>query len=79
MSIIIKEVTQGDRNKANKPAVDGERLWDRPMQIAKIVATEKDGGCRPALTDLDQQGRDLFVGWRKQAGCLMIFDKVGTV
>ena len=79
MSTIIKEIIQDDRNKANKPAVDGEHLWDSLMQIAKIVATEKDGGCRPDLTDLDQQGRDLFVGGRKQAGCLMIFDKVGTV
>jgi N-carbamoyl-L-amino-acid hydrolase len=31
------------------------------MEMAKIGATEKGGVCRLALTDLDKQGRDLFV------------------
>src|SRR5580698_3974410 len=49
--------------------VNGSRLWDSLMEMAKIGATPKGGVCRLALTDLDKQGRDLFVRWAKQAGC----------
>ena len=41
--------------------VNGKRLWDSLMEMAKIGATPKGGVCRLALTDLDKQGRDLFV------------------
>ena len=44
-------------------AVNGQRLWDSLMEMAKIGATPKGGVCRLALTDLDRQGRDLFVRW----------------
>lgn len=33
--------------------VDGKRLWDSLMEVAKIGATPKGGVCRLALTDLD--------------------------
>ncbi|MCC7048870.1 MAG: Zn-dependent hydrolase, partial [Alphaproteobacteria bacterium] len=49
--------------------VNQERLWQSLMDMAKIGATEKGGSCRLALTDLDKQGRDLFVRWCKEAGC----------
>ena len=39
--------------------IDGERLWDSLMELAKIGATPKGGVCRLTLTDLDRQGRDL--------------------
>jgi len=32
-------------------AINGERLWDSLMEMAKIGATEKGGCCRLALTD----------------------------
>lgn len=41
--------------------VDGRRLWDSLMTMAKIGATPKGGDCRLALTDLDKQGCDLIV------------------
>jgi N-carbamoyl-L-amino-acid hydrolase len=41
--------------------VDGGRLWDSLMEMAKIGATPKGGVCRLALTDLDRAGRQLFV------------------
>src|SRR5437667_5989805 len=67
-----------------KPAVDnlrinGQRLWDSLMEMAKIGATPKGGVCRLALTDLDRQGRDLFVRWAKEAGCTVSVDAVGNI
>ncbi|KVE30062.1 Zn-dependent hydrolase [Burkholderia singularis] len=59
--------------------VDGERLWNSLMALAKIGATEKGGVCRLALTDLDRAGRDLIVGWAKEAGCSVSIDRMGNV
>jgi beta-ureidopropionase / N-carbamoyl-L-amino-acid hydrolase len=36
------------------------------MELAQIGGTEKGGVCRIALTDLDRQGRDLFVRGAKE-------------
>ena len=60
-------------------SIDGERLWDSLMEMAKIGATEKGGCCRLALTDLDKQGRDLFVKWCEDAGCTIRVDKMGNI
>lgn len=59
--------------------IDGRRLWDSLMEMAKIGATPKGGVCRLALTDLDRQGRELFVAWCKAAGCSIAVDKVGNI
>lgn len=59
--------------------IDGPRLWDSLMQMAKIGATPKGGVCRLALTDLDRQGRDLFVQWAREAGCAITVDRMGNV
>ncbi|MDH5355462.1 MAG: Zn-dependent hydrolase [Gammaproteobacteria bacterium] len=59
--------------------INAERLWDSLMQMAKIGATEKGGCCRLALTDLDREGRDLFVNWCKEAGCTIKVDKMGNI
>jgi len=48
--------------------VNGPRLWDSLMELARIGATPKGGVCRLTLTDLDKQGRDLVIGWARQAG-----------
>lgn len=42
---------------------DGDRLWASLMEMAKLGATPKGGVNRQALTDLDRQGRDLFIQW----------------
>ncbi len=60
-------------------SIDGKRLWDSLMDMAKIGATEKGGCCRLALTDLDKQSRDLFVHWCKDAGCTIRVDKMGNI
>jgi N-carbamoyl-L-amino-acid hydrolase len=59
--------------------INGKRLWDTLMEMAKIGATEKGGCCRLALTDLDKEARDLFVSWCKDAGCTIRIDKMGNV
>jgi N-carbamoyl-L-amino-acid hydrolase len=59
--------------------IDGYRLWDSLMELAKIGATEKGGVCRLALTDLDRQARDLFRRWGEAAGCTISIDKMGNI
>lgn len=59
--------------------INGERLWQSLMEMARIGATPKGGVCRLALTDLDRQARDLFVRWCKEAGCTITVDKVGNI
>ena len=60
-------------------AVDKDRLWRSLMDMARVGATEKGGNCRLALTDLDKQGRDLFVGWCKEAGMTVAVDRMGNI
>jgi beta-ureidopropionase / N-carbamoyl-L-amino-acid hydrolase len=49
------------------------------MEVAKIGATEKGGSRRLALTDLDREVRDLFVGWCQEAGCTVSVDAMGNI
>jgi len=60
-------------------AIDGNRLWASLMEMAKIGATPKGGNARLAATDLDREGRDLFVSWAKDAGCSVSVDRIGNV
>jgi len=60
-------------------AINGARLWDSLMEMARIGATEKGGVCRLALTDLDRESRDLFVRWCESAGCSVTVDAVGNI
>ena len=48
--------------------VDGARLWDSLMEMAQIGGTPKGGCKRLTLTDLDAQGRELFMRWCEEAG-----------
>ena len=58
--------------------INGERLWASLMELAQIGATAKGGVCRLALTDLDQRGRDLVLGWAREAGLEITIDKIGN-
>src|SRR5690606_24586362 len=64
---------------ATLPRVDGKRLWQSLMELARIGATDKGGVCRLALTDLDRQGRDLVVGWARELGCTVRVDAIGNI
>ncbi len=59
--------------------VDGARLWDSLMEMARIGATPKGGSRRLALSDLDREGRDLFVRWCEEAGCTVRVDRMGNI
>ncbi|MDW7745628.1 Zn-dependent hydrolase [Halomonas sp.] len=59
--------------------INKKRLWDSLMEMGEIGGTEKGGCCRLALTDLDKQGRDLFVKWCEEAGCSITVDKMGNI
>ncbi|MEH6576495.1 MAG: Zn-dependent hydrolase [Amphritea sp.] len=63
----------------NNIKINEQRLWDSLMEMGEIGGTEKGGCCRLALTDLDKQGRDLFVSWCKEAGCTVTVDKMGNI
>ena len=64
--------------KIDSLRINGERLWDSLMELAQIGATPKGGVCRLTLTDLDKQGRDLVIGWAKDAGMTIVIDKIGN-
>ncbi len=59
--------------------INGERLWDSLMVMAKIGATQRGGCNRQALTDEDKQGRDLFANWCRDAGCTVSIDEMGNM
>jgi N-carbamoyl-L-amino-acid hydrolase len=59
--------------------VNRERLWRSLMDLARIGGTAKGGVKRLALTELDRQGRDLFVGWAREAGLETRCDAIGNV
>ncbi len=59
--------------------VNGDRLWRSLMEMAKIGATQKGGVCRLALTDLDKEGRELFIAWCREAGCTVRVDRMGNI
>ena len=59
--------------------IDGARLWDSLMEMAKIGATPKGGVKRLTLTDLDGQSRKLFQKWCEVAGCTVTVDEMGNM
>src|SRR6202051_4718154 len=59
--------------------VNGDRLWSRLMQMAKIGATPQGGCNRQALTDADMAGRRLLSQWAEAAGCRARVDAVGNL
>lgn len=64
-------------NSPTQLRINGDRLWNSLMELAKLGATEKGGVCRIALTELDRQGRDLFTRWAREAGCEVRVDRIG--
>lgn len=59
--------------------IDGARLWQSLMDMAKIGATEKGGVRRLALTDDEVRGRDLFAQWCRDAGMTVSVDEIGNL
>jgi beta-ureidopropionase / N-carbamoyl-L-amino-acid hydrolase len=59
--------------------IDGARLWDSLMEMAKIGPGVAGGNNRQTLTDADGEGRRLFQRWCEAAGCTMGVDAMGTM
>ena len=59
--------------------INGERLWDSLMQMAKIGPGIQGGNNRQTLTDEDGDGRALFQQWCESAGCEMGLDAMGNM
>ncbi len=59
--------------------INGERLWDTIMEMAKIGPGVAGGNNRQTLTDEDAEGRALFQKWCEDAGCTMGLDEMGNM
>lgn len=59
--------------------INGDRLWDSLMEMAKIGPGVAGGNNRQTLTDADAEGRALFQKWCEEAGCSMGLDQMGNM
>ena len=59
--------------------INGERLWDSLMDMAKIGPGVAGGNNRQTLTVEDGEGRALFQSWCEAAGCSMGLDQMGNM
>ena len=59
--------------------IDGARLWDAIMEMAKIGPGVAGGNNRQTLTDADAEGRALFKRWCDAAGMTLGVDAMGTM
>ncbi|MBC7133203.1 MAG: Zn-dependent hydrolase [Roseovarius sp.] len=59
--------------------IDGERLWDSIMEMARIGPGIAGGNNRQTLTDADAEARALFQSWCTAAGLEMGVDEMGTM
>jgi len=59
--------------------INGDRLWDSLMEMAKIGPGVAGGNNRQTLTDDDALGRTLFKRWCVEAGCEMGLDQMGNM
>lgn len=59
--------------------VNGDRLWDSLMEMARIGPGVAGGNNRQTLTDADGEGRALFQKWCEEAGCTMGVDSMGNM
>ncbi len=59
--------------------INGDRLWDSLMEMARIGPGVAGGNNRQTLTDSDREGRELFKRWCDAAGLSMGVDQMGTM
>jgi len=63
----------------NDIKVNGERLWRRLMDHAKVGARDDGGINREALTQADRIGRDLFAQWCRELDLEVSVDQLGNM
>ena len=59
--------------------INGDRLWDSLMEMAKIGPGVAGGNNRQTLTDEDAEGRALFQKWCQAEGLEMGLDQMGNM
>ncbi len=59
--------------------INGTRLWDSLMEMAKIGPGVAGGNNRQTVTDEDGEGRKLFQRWCEEAGLTMGLDQMGNM
>ncbi|MGR3363770.1 MAG: Zn-dependent hydrolase [Maritimibacter harenae] len=59
--------------------INGDRLWDSIMEMAKVGPGVAGGNNRQTLTDADAEGRALFQKWCEDAGMTMGVDTMGNM
>jgi N-carbamoyl-L-amino-acid hydrolase len=59
--------------------INGDRLWDTLMEMAKIGPGIAGGNNRQTVTDEDGEGRILFHKWCIEAGLTMGLDQMGNM
>jgi beta-ureidopropionase / N-carbamoyl-L-amino-acid hydrolase len=59
--------------------IDGKRLWDSLMAMARIGATAKGGVRRLTLTEVDRRGRDKFRAECEAAALTVRVDAIGNM
>jgi N-carbamoyl-L-amino-acid hydrolase len=59
--------------------INGDRLWESLMEMAKIGPGVAGGNNRQTLTDADKEGRELFARWCEEAGLTLGVDQMGTM
>ena len=59
--------------------VNGDRLWESIMEMAKIGPGVAGGNNRQTLTDDDAKGRELFKSWCEKEGLVMGLDTMGNM
>ncbi|HDZ75620.1 MAG TPA: Zn-dependent hydrolase [Aurantimonas coralicida] len=64
---------------ASNLQINGDRLWDSIMEMARIGPGIAGGNNRQTLTDADGEGRQLFQSWCEAAGLTMGVDSMGTM
>ena len=64
---------------ADNMKIDGDRLWDSLMEMAKIGPGVAGGNNRQTLTDADAEGRALFQKWCEDSGKSSKFRKNSPV
>src|SRR5687768_10988367 len=59
--------------------IDLKRLEQSMDDLGRVGATERGGLTRLALSDEDRRGRDLLVGWMREAGLRVSVDRMGNI
>ncbi len=59
--------------------INGDRLWESIMEMAKIGPGVAGGNNRQTLTDDDAKGRELFKSWCEKEGLAMGLDTMGNM